>query len=84
MTTVMKSHGVPIFDVTDVKKIPKIVQLTKWLNCNDDELAYVTNEYRRINKDTARRCMIAYDNGRVAVFVNDVTNGAFEANGKDG
>jgi|CXWK01.1.fsa_nt_gi hypothetical protein len=83
MTPVMKSHGIPIFDVAAVKTIPKIVQLTKWLNFNENELEFIASEYRRIDKDRARTCVIAYNHGRIALFVNDLTNGAFERDGKE-
>lgn len=83
MTRVMKSHDVDIFDIVDVRKIPQIVRLTKWLNVNDNELEFVTKEYRRIVKDKTRLCVLAYDRGRVAIFVNDVTEGAFDRDGDD-
>jgi len=80
MKYVTKSHGVPIFDIEDVKTLPKIVQLTKWLHMNEEELLFLTREYKRINDDKSRTCAIAYSNGNVALFVDDLTNGAFDGN----
>lgn len=56
-----------------------MVRLTKWLPANNIEFRFAKNEYLRISKDVTRVCVIVYAEGKVAVFVNDLTGGAFDS-----
>lgn len=54
------------------------VRLTKWLPGLHEEMAYLRREYLRISADPLRSCAIVRKNEKYALFVNDVTEGAFE------
>lgn len=73
--------GVNVYKFEDLSK--KLVQLTKWLHPVPDELTYLVNESRRIQADKTRVCIVAMSNHKVALFVNDLTNGTFDALGDE-
>ena len=78
---VTKFKDLMIYHRADISK--KLVRLTKWLPPVPTELSYIYDEYRRIKADKTRVCIVATENHRVALFVNDLTNGAFEALGEE-
>jgi hypothetical protein len=55
-----------------------MVRLTKWLPPVQSEFVFLSNEYKRISKDPLRTCYIVYCEGKISLFVNDITEGAFE------
>ena len=71
-----KVSGITLHSVDEVTEIG-LVQLTNWLPGYRDELAYIVSEYRRISADPTRKCKIVQEDMRYALFVNDMTNGAF-------
>lgn len=75
---VMKFNEVDIYQLKDVPD-SKVTRLTKWLPAVQVELQYLTDECVRIKKDPKRFAMVVYHNGQVALYVDDVTNGAFDA-----
>ena len=82
MTPIMKYQGTPIFNYSDVIKLNGMVQLTKWEAMTDYGLSYLSKEQARINADPERKCYIVYNDKTVSLFVNDMTNGEFEKQGK--
>lgn len=78
MKPFMKLPTVDVFQLKDVVHLPTIVRLTKWLPPVKDEFEYLSNEYHRISKDARRTCYIVYHAAKIALFVNDMTEGAFE------
>lgn len=56
----------------------KLVRLTKWLQPVPTELKYLHAEYHRIKNDLSRICVAVVANNMIALFVNDLTNGAFD------
>ena len=85
MLPVMQFGEVEIFQLKDIitRKKEKMTRLTKWLPPVRSELSYLEKEYLRITKDPSRKCYIIYDQGLVALFVNDVTNGMFDRLGEE-
>lgn len=75
---VMKFNEVDIYQLKDVPD-SKVTRLTKWLPAVQVELQYLTDECVRIKKDPKRFAMVVYHNGQVALYVDDQTNGAFDA-----
>jgi len=69
-----------IFDWNDVKSLEKVgfVRLTKWLDGLNEEMTYLRDEYVRISSDPLRSCAIVTLNGKYALYVNDITYGAFD------
>jgi len=83
MKPYMKLSTVNVYALKDVANIKSMVQLTKWLQPLQSEFAYLVREHHRINDDPLRDCYIVYANGRIALFVNDITEGAFEKLNED-
>ena len=80
---IMQFDSLDIFQVSDIEKRRNIVRLTKWLPATQQELAYLASEYRRISVDPCRQCFLVYEIGRVALYVNDITEGAFDRMGEE-
>lgn len=78
---VIKFRDLMVYRYEDIAK--KLVRLTKWLTPIPAELSYLHREYKRINADRNRVCIVAMKDHKVALFVNDLTNGAFEALGDE-
>lgn len=70
---------VKIVQLQELRGVEGLVRLTKWLPGLHEEMTYLRNEYFRISADPLRVCMIATHNGKFALYVNDITNGAFNA-----
>lgn len=79
MKPYMRLETVDVFQLKDVSGLKNIVRLTNWLDPINEEFEYLESEYHRISSDPSRKCYIVYHQARIALFVNDVTNGAFEA-----
>lgn len=77
MKAVMKLLQTEVFQLKDIQPFG-MVRLTKWLPLIKDEIEYLEKEYARISTDTTRFCYIVYHCGKIALYVNDVTNGSFE------
>jgi len=75
---IMKFGDVCIFQLRDIETQKKMVRLTKWLPAVQKELHYLEAEYKRISHDPLRQAMLVYNNGAVALYVNDLTGGAFD------
>lgn len=76
----MKFGGVDIYQLKNVPEdTVKTTRLTKWLPAVQVELKFLTDECVRIRKDPKRFAMVVYHNGQVALYVDDQTNGAFDA-----
>lgn len=67
-----------VYQLRDINNIKSMVRLTKWLQPIQAEFIYLTNEYKRIMKDPKRYGYIVYSAGKIALFVNDLTDGAFD------
>ena len=80
---IMQYDGIDIFQLRDIAPTKKFVRLTKWLPATSQELKYLAGEYTRIREDPTRRCLIVYWAGKVGLFVNDMTDGAFENMGEE-
>jgi len=78
MKPFMRLPTVDIFQLKDVVNLPTMVRLTKWLPPIKDEFEYLSSEYHRIMLDSRRTCYIVYHAAKIALFVNDLTNGSFE------
>ena len=74
-------YGMNVYRFADISK--KLVQLTKWLQPVPTELTYLNNEWRRIKADRKRVCVVAMLDHKVALFVNDLTEGSFQALGEE-
>ncbi len=72
----------PIYNFGDIVEW-KLVQLSKWLPPTTDELQYLYRECKRICSDRKRIACVAIFDGKIALFVDDLTNGAFDALGSD-
>ena len=48
-----------------------------------DDVVYLIQEVYRINKDPERLAVIGYNRGSYVLYVNDVTEGAFDKLGED-
>lgn len=83
MKPYIKSPLCDVYHIKDVANIKSMVRLTKWLQPIHGEFVYLANEYKRISKDPLRTCYIVYSEGKIALFVNDVTEGAFERLGEE-
>lgn len=79
----MRFGKLDIFQLKDVPSNKKIVRLTKWLPATNVELAYLEKEFERIKEDLTRFTMVVYHNGQVALYVNDLTGGAFDQMSED-
>lgn len=77
----IKFRDMNVYDSADISK--KLVRLTKWLSPVPTELEYLRKEYLRIKGDKNRTCVVVLNDHRVALFVNDLTNGAFETLGEE-
>ena len=73
--------GMNVYKFEDLSK--KLVQLTKWLHPVPAELTYLLNESRRIKSDRTRVCIVAMLDHKVALFVDDLTNGTFQSLGEE-
>lgn len=71
-----------IYDYYDIAPM-KLVQLTKWLTPSTEELEYLLGEHKRISSDKNRQCRVAIFEGKIAIFVNDLTDGVFERLGSE-
>lgn len=78
MKPFMRLKTVDVFQLKDISNIPSIVRLTKWLPPVKDEFDYLSREHSRISSDVRRECYIVYHAGKIALYVNDITSGAFE------
>lgn len=78
MKPFMRVKTVDVFQLKDISSIPSMVRLTKWLPPIKDEFEYLSGEYHRISSDERRTCYIVYHAGKIALYVNDITSGAFE------
>ena len=77
---VMRFGEVDIYQIKDVpSSAMKVTRLTKWLPAIQSEIKYLADECVRIRQDSKRFAMVIYHNGQVALYVDDVTNGAFDA-----
>lgn len=80
IVAVMKFGEVDIYQLKDVPEgSKKVTRLTKWLPAVQAELKFLTDECVRIRKDPKRFAMVVYHNGQVALYVDDQTDGAFDA-----
>lgn len=79
----MQYEGLDVFQLRDVPSSIKTVRLTKWLPATQKEFEYLKNEYNRIMCDPSRSGMVVYNKGTVALFVNDMTDGAFDKLGEE-
>jgi len=71
-----KVSGITLFSIEDAEEIG-LVQLTNWLPGYREELSYLVAEHKRISSDKSRTCKLVCEDMRYALFVNDMTNGAF-------
>jgi len=78
MKPFMQIKTLDVFQLKDVSNISNIVRLTKWLPPVKEEFDYLSVEYKRISSDVRRECYLVYHAGKIALYVNDITNGAFE------
>jgi len=78
MKPYMRLPTADVYHLKDIANIKSMVRLTKWLQPVQAEFVYLANEYKRISKDPLRACYIVYSNSKIALFVNDITEGAFE------
>lgn len=82
-TPVMRFGTVDIFQLRDLPQNKKIIRLTKWLPAVSKELQFLESEYHRIASDPTRVVMIMYQDGQVALYVNDLTGGMFDQMGDE-
>jgi len=80
---IMQFDGIDIFQLRDVEAKKNMVRLTKWLPATNQEFGYLAKEYGRIREDATRQCVIVYWCGKVALYVNDITEGAFDRMGDE-
>jgi len=78
MKPYMRLPTADVYHMKDVANIKSMVRLTKWLQPIQSEFVYLVGEYKRISKDPSRTCYIVYFESKIALFVNDITEGAFE------
>jgi hypothetical protein len=71
MEAFMVYKRMPIFNLIDVMVHTNLIQLSRWLPCVDVELEYCLCEYIRFLQDETRKCMVVYENGKLAIFVDD-------------
>lgn len=83
MKPYMRLPAADVYHLKDIANIKSMVRLTKWLQPVHAEFAYLVGEYKRISKDPFRTCYIVYSESKIALFVNDVTEGAFERLGDE-
>jgi len=74
---IMQFKCVGVYQLKDVAAFENMIQLTKWLPAVSVEFNYLEKEFHRIMKDTTRKCLIVYHDSKIALFVNDMTDGAF-------
>ncbi|NRH21059.1 hypothetical protein HOO68_03375 [Candidatus Gracilibacteria bacterium] len=79
----MKLPTADVYQLKDIANIHGMVQLTKWLQPVQAEFRYLASEHRRITKDPSRKCYIVYSENKIALFVNDMTEGAFARLGEE-
>ena len=83
MKPYMRLPTADVYHLKDIANIKSMVRLTKWLPPIQSEFVYLSNEYKRISKDPFRKCYIVYSESKIALFVNDVTEGAFDRLGEE-
>jgi hypothetical protein len=81
LTPTINFRGMKIYKISDIPV--KLVQLTKWLPAVPTELDFIKSEYERIKADKTRVCIVATSDYRIALFVNDMTNGVFNSLGEE-
>jgi len=70
---IMQFRDVEFYSIDEATKL-KLVQLTKWLLLEKNDLDYIINEYKRISSDPKRKCLAICHCGEVALFVNDAAS----------
>lgn len=69
-----------IYQKDELKAIG-LVEITKSLTA--DDVWYLLQEVKRINKDPERVAVIGYNRGSYVLYVNDLTEGAFTKLGEE-
>lgn len=83
MKPFIKLPTVDVYQLKDIENIKSMVRLTKWLQPVQGEFQFLANEHYRISKDPLRKCYIVYAENKISLFVNDLTEGAFERLGEE-
>lgn len=72
-----------VYLLGDMNDFDNMVRLTKWLPPCREDLEFLEHEYRRISSDPLRKCFLVFNIGKFALFVDDLTDGAFDKLGSD-
>lgn len=83
MKPIMKLGGLDVYQLSDITPIRGLVRLTKWLMPIQSEFDYLHDECVRISRDRTRLCYIAFHQGKLALYVNDLTGGIFDTLGEE-
>jgi len=77
MKAIMTFKEMELYVLQDVVS-KKLTRLTKWLPASHEEFSFIEKEQRRILEDSTRECVAVYNEGHIALFVNDLTDGEFD------
>ena len=83
MKPFMRLAKTNVYLLGDMCHHENMVRLTKWLPPCREDLEYLEKEFERISSDISRKCFIVFNIGKLALFVDDKTNGEFDRLGSD-
>ena len=83
MKPFMRLRKADVYLLGDMHQHIDMVRLTKWLPPCREDLEYLEKEFERISSDISRKCFIVFNVGKLALFVDDKTNGEFDRLGSD-
>lgn len=71
-------RGIKVHTLESLRYKKDVVQLTKWLGGFKEAVEWLCDEYERISADPDRTCYLVSQDCKFALFVNDMTGGAWK------